>query len=39
MVLVNPKKRSIFTRKAIAAGTEVEDVPYSDIGTMLNNVP
>ncbi len=27
-----------FYQKAIAAGTEVEDVPYSDIGTMLNNV-
>jgi tetratricopeptide (TPR) repeat protein len=27
-----------FYQKAISAGTEVEDVPYSDIGTMLNNV-
>src|SRR5215831_7410558 len=27
-----------FYQKAIAAGTEVDDVPYSDIGTMLNNV-
>src|SRR6201984_911369 len=27
-----------FYQKAIAAGTEVEDVPYSDVGTMLNNV-
>ena len=25
-------------QKAIAAGTQIEDVPYSDIGTMLNNV-
>ncbi|PYK74865.1 MAG: hypothetical protein DME39_05760 [Verrucomicrobia bacterium] len=25
-------------QKAITAGTEIEDVPYSDIGTMLNNV-
>jgi tetratricopeptide (TPR) repeat protein len=27
-----------FYQKAIAAGTQVEDVPYSEIGTMLNNV-
>ena len=27
-----------FYQKAIAAGTGVEDVPYSDIGTLLNNV-
>src|SRR5262245_37938960 len=27
-----------FYQKAIAAGTQVDDVPYSDIGTMLNNV-
>jgi tetratricopeptide (TPR) repeat protein len=27
-----------FYQKAIAAGTEIEHVPYSDIGTMLNNV-
>src|ERR1043166_460555 len=25
-------------QKAIAAGTQIEDAPYSDIGTMLNNV-
>jgi tetratricopeptide (TPR) repeat protein len=25
-------------QKAIAAGTQIEEVPYSDIGTMLNNV-
>jgi tetratricopeptide (TPR) repeat protein len=25
-------------QKAIAAGTQIQDVPYSDIGTMLNNV-
>src|SRR5207244_111462 len=24
--------------KAIAAGTQLEDLPYSDLGTMLNNV-
>lgn len=27
-----------FYEKAIAAGTELEDLPYSDLGTMLNNV-
>ena len=27
-----------FYQKAIGAGTQIEDVPYSDIGTMLNNV-
>src|SRR5882724_368181 len=27
-----------FYEKAIAAGTQLEDVPYSDLGTMLNNV-
>ena len=27
-----------FYQKAIAAGTQIEDVPYSDIGTMLNNI-
>jgi len=27
-----------FYQKAIAAGTQVDDVPYSDIGTMLNNI-
>src|ERR1700750_1606178 len=27
-----------FYEKAIAAGTEIEDIHYSDLGTMLNNV-
>src|SRR6266496_1180087 len=27
-----------FYQKAIAAGTQIDDVPYSDIGTMLNNM-
>src|SRR5436189_2879610 len=27
-----------FYQKAIAAGTKIDDVPYSDIGTMLNNI-
>ena len=27
-----------FYEKAIAAGTQLEDIPYSDLGTMLNNV-
>src|ERR1700736_4724189 len=27
-----------YYEKAIAAGTEMEDLPYSDLGTMLNNV-
>jgi tetratricopeptide (TPR) repeat protein len=27
-----------FYQQAIAAGTQIKDVPYSDIGTMLNNV-
>jgi tetratricopeptide (TPR) repeat protein len=27
-----------FYEKAIAAGTQLEDLPYSDLGTMLNNV-
>src|SRR5439155_1146016 len=27
-----------FYEKAIAAGTQIEDTPYSDLGTMLNNV-
>jgi tetratricopeptide (TPR) repeat protein len=27
-----------FYQKAIAAGTQIEDIPYSDIGTMLNNI-
>src|SRR5215472_5321781 len=27
-----------FYEKAIAAGTHLEDIPYSDLGTMLNNV-
>jgi len=26
------------SQKAIAAGTQIDDVPYSDIGTMLNNI-
>src|SRR5207244_13221072 len=28
----------ILYEKAIAAGTQLEDIPYSDLGTMLNNV-
>lgn len=27
-----------FYEKAIAAGAQLEDIPYSDLGTMLNNV-
>ena len=27
-----------FYERAIAAGTQLEEVPYSDLGTMLNNV-
>src|SRR6266699_3833011 len=27
-----------FYEKAIAAGTQLEDIPYSDLGTMLNNL-
>ncbi len=27
-----------YYEKAIAAGTELEDMPYSDLGTMLNNI-
>src|SRR4030095_13904594 len=27
-----------FYQKAIAAGSQIDDVPYSDIGTMLNNI-
>src|ERR1700746_897949 len=27
-----------FYEKAIAAGTQLQDLPYSDLGTMLNNV-
>jgi tetratricopeptide (TPR) repeat protein len=27
-----------FYEKAIAAGTQFEDLPYSDLGTMLNNI-
>src|SRR5213592_2705641 len=27
-----------FYQKAIAAGTQIDNVPYSDIGTMLNNI-
>jgi tetratricopeptide (TPR) repeat protein len=27
-----------FYEKAIAAGTQLEDIPYSDLGTMLNNI-
>ena len=27
-----------FYEKAIASGTELEDLPYADLGTMLNNV-
>jgi tetratricopeptide (TPR) repeat protein len=27
-----------FDEKAIAAGTQLDDLPYSDLGTMLNNI-
>jgi tetratricopeptide (TPR) repeat protein len=27
-----------YYEKAIAAGTQLEDIPYSDLGTMLNNI-
>src|SRR6516165_2111736 len=27
-----------FYQKAIAAGTQIDDIPYADIGTMLNNI-
>jgi tetratricopeptide (TPR) repeat protein len=33
-----PEEAIKFYEKAITAGTQLEDVPYSDLGTMLNNV-
>jgi len=33
-----PEEAIRFYEKAIAAGIQLEDVPYSDLGTMLNNV-
>ncbi len=33
-----PEEAIRFYEKAIAAGTHLEEVPYSDLGTMLNNV-
>jgi len=36
--LGQPEEAINFYQKAIAAGTEIEDIHYSDLGTMLNNV-
>ena len=36
--LGQPEEAIRFYEKAIAAGTEMEELPYSDLGTMLNNV-
>jgi tetratricopeptide (TPR) repeat protein len=36
--LAQPEEAIKFYEKAITAGTQLEDVPYSDLGTMLNNV-
>ena len=36
--LGQPDEAIRYYEKAIAAGTQLEDLPYSDLGTMLNNV-
>jgi tetratricopeptide (TPR) repeat protein len=36
--LRQPEEAIRFYEKAIAAGAELEELPYSDLGTMLNNV-
>src|SRR5712692_3413741 len=36
--LRQPEEAIRYYEKAIAAGTQLEDLPYSDLGTMLNNV-
>jgi tetratricopeptide (TPR) repeat protein len=36
--LGQPEEAIRFYEKAIAAGIELDDLPYSDLGTMLNNV-
>jgi tetratricopeptide (TPR) repeat protein len=36
--LGQPDEAIRYYEKAIAAGTHLEDLPYSDLGTMLNNV-
>src|SRR6267143_675901 len=36
--LGQPEEAIRYYEKAIAAGTQLEDLPYSDLGTMLNNV-
>ena len=36
--LGQPEEALNFYEKAIAAGTQLGDLPYSDLGTMLNNV-
>jgi tetratricopeptide (TPR) repeat protein len=36
--LGQPEEAIRFYEKAIAAGAEMEELPYSDLGTMLNNV-
>ena len=36
--LGQPEEAIRFYEKAIAAGAELEELPYSDLGTMLNNV-
>ena len=36
--LGQPEEALVFYEKAIAAGTQLGDLPHSDLGTMLNNV-
>src|SRR5204862_6217229 len=36
--LGQPEEALVFYEKAIAAGTQLGDIPHSDLGTMLNNV-
>ena len=36
--LGKPEEAIRFYEKAIAAGTQMDELPYSDLGTMLNNV-
>src|SRR2546421_10324808 len=36
--LGQPEEAIRYYEKAIAAGTQLDDLPYSDLGTMLNNV-
>ena len=36
--LAQPEEAIRFYEKAIAAGSKLDDLPYSDLGTMLNNI-